>query len=123
MLFAGASYLIMVIPVTMFGTSARISPLWLVGSWAVVEIAELLISPIGLSVTTKLAPKAFQSQMMSMWFLADAAGQAVNSQIVKFYTPGNEGNYFLGVAIVAIVAGLIMFVLVKPIKNLMAGIK
>ena len=123
MLFAGASYLIMVIPVALFGSSAKVSPLWLVGSWAVIEIAELLISPIGLSVTTKLAPKAFQSQMMSMWFLADSAGQAVNAQIVKLYTPGNEANYFLGVAIVAIVAGIIMVALVKPIKNLMAGIK
>lgn len=123
MLFAGASYLIMVIPVALFGSSAKVSPLWLVGSWAVIEIAELLISPIGLSVTTKLAPKAFQSQMMSMWFLADSAGQAVNAQIVKLYTPGNEANYFLGVAIVAIVAGVIMVALVKPIKNLMAGIK
>ncbi|KRN98298.1 dipeptide tripeptide permease [Levilactobacillus paucivorans] len=123
MLFAGASFLLMFVPVTLFGTDAKISPLWLVGSWAIVEIAELLISPIGLSVTTKLAPKAFQSQMMSMWFLADAAGQAVNAQAVKLYTPGNEGGYFLGVAIVAIVAGLILFALVKPIKNLMAGIK
>lgn len=60
---------------------------------------------------------------MSMWFLADSAGQAVNAQIVKLYTPGNEANYFLGVAIVAIVAGIIMVALVKPIKNLMAGIK
>ncbi|KJW13164.1 peptide ABC transporter permease [Levilactobacillus spicheri] len=123
MLFAGASYLLMVIPVVLFGTSAKVSPLWLIGSWAIVEIAELLISPIGLSVTTKLAPRAFQSQMMSMWFLADSAGQAVNAQIVKLYTPENQVNYFLGVAIVAIVAGIIMFALVKPIKNLMSGIK
>lgn len=60
---------------------------------------------------------------MSMWFLADSAGQAVNAQIVKLYTPENEAAYFMGVAIVAIVAGVIMFALVKPIKNLMAGIK
>ncbi|WP_061777573.1 peptide MFS transporter [Levilactobacillus senmaizukei] len=123
MLFAGLSYLLMVAPVAMFGSSARVSPFWLVGSWAIVEIAEMLISPIGLSVTTKLAPRAFQSQMMSMWFLADAAGQAVNAQVVKLYTPENEIGYFTGVAVVAIVAGLIMFALVKPLKKLMAGIK
>ncbi|UDM31907.1 peptide MFS transporter [Lentilactobacillus laojiaonis] len=122
MLVAGLSYLFMVIPVTMFGTHSKISPLWLVGSWAIVEIAELLISPIGLSVTTKLAPKAFESQMMSMWFLADAAGQAVNSQIVKFYTPANEIKYFSIVGIVAIIAGIILFFLVKPVKKLMEGV-
>lgn len=123
MIFAGVSYLLMVVPVMMFGTSAKVSPLWLVGSWAIVEIAEMLISPIGLSVTTKLAPRAFQSQMMSMWFLADSAGQAVNAQIVKLYTPENEVAYFMGVAIVALVAGVILFMLVKPLKKLMAGIK
>ncbi len=106
----------------LFGSSAKVSPFWLLGSWAIVEIAELLISPIGLSVTTKLAPKAFESQMMSMWFLADSAGQAVNSQIVKFYTPENEINYFLIVGLVAIVAGIILIFLVKPIKRLMEGV-
>ena len=54
-------------------------------------------------MTTKLAPKAFRSQMMSMWFLADAAGQAINSQIVnithqqlKFHTSlQSGGKYYL----------------------------
>ncbi|GHP12588.1 MFS transporter [Lentilactobacillus fungorum] len=119
---AGLSYLFMVIPVMLFGSSAKVSPLWLLGSWAIVEVAELLISPIGLSVTTKLAPKAFESQMMSMWFLADSAGQAVNSQIVKYYTPDNEINYFMIVGLVAIVAGIILIFLVKPIKRLMEGV-
>ncbi|WP_283677997.1 peptide MFS transporter [Lentilactobacillus sp. Marseille-Q4993] len=123
MVIAGLSYLFMVIPVMLFGTSAKVSPLWLIGSWAIVEIAELLISPIGLSVTTKLAPKAFESQMMSMWFLADSAGQAVNSQIVKFYTPENEINYFLIVGLVAIVAGIILMTMIKPIKRLMEGVR
>lgn len=122
MVIAGLSYIFMILPVSLFGTSARVSPLWLVGSWAIVEVAELLISPIGLSVTTKLAPKAFESQMMSMWFLADAAGQAINSQIVKYYTPDNEINYFLIIGICAIVAGVILAFLVKPVKRLMEGV-
>ncbi|MGL0749799.1 peptide MFS transporter [Secundilactobacillus paracollinoides] len=122
MIFAGISYLFMVIPVSMHGTSALVSPWWLVGSWAIIEIAELLISPIGLSVTTKLAPAAFQSSMMSMWFLADSAGQAVNSQIVKYYTPGTEVQYFTVIGIVSIVFAIILFFMVKPIKRLMAGV-
>lgn len=122
MFFAGASYLFMVIPVSLFGAHAKVSPLWLVGSWAIIEIAEMLISPIGLSVTTKLAPKAFESQMMSMWFLADAAGQAVNSQIVHFYTPDNEVMYFSVIGAVAIIAGIILALMVKPVKKLMEGV-
>ena len=113
----------MVLPVSLYGPKALVSPLWLVGSWAVVEIAELLISPIGLSVTTKLAPRAFQSSMMSMWFLADSAGQAVNSQIIKFYTPDTEIQYFAIVGIVSIIFGIVLAFFAKPIKKLMAGVK
>lgn len=120
MIIAGISYLFMVIPVSLFGNS-KVSPLWLIGSWAIIEIAEMLISPIGLSVTTKLAPKAFSSQMMSMWFLADAAAQAINSQIVKYYT-GNEAKYFAFVGLFAIVFGLILILFVKPVKRLMKGV-
>lgn len=121
LIFAGLSYLFMVMPVAMFGTKALVSPLWLVGSWFIVEVAELLISPIGLSVTTKLAPRAFQSSMMSMWFLADSAGQAVNSQIVHFY-PDHEVMYFTITGVVAIVAAIILAFFIKPIKRLMAGV-
>ncbi|USS89934.1 peptide MFS transporter [Fructilactobacillus cliffordii] len=121
--FAGLSFLFMVIPLVLFGTHAMVSPLWLVGSWAIIEIAEMLISPIGLSVTTKLAPKAFGAQMMSMWFLGDAAGQAINSQIARFYTPGNEVGYFAVIGLVAILISIILLFLVKPVEKLMDGVR
>lgn len=123
LVFAGLSYAWMAIPGFMFGTDGQVSPLWLVMSWFMCEIAEMLISPIGLSVTTKLAPEAFKSQMMSMWFLADAAGQAVNAQIVQFYTPATEIQYFLAIGAVSVIAGLIMFCFIKRINELMGDVK
>ena len=123
LVFAGVSYLIMAMPGFFFGTSGKVSPLWLVGSWAVVEIAEMLISPIGLSVTTKLAPKAFASQMMSMWFLTDAAGSALNAQIVRFYSSETEVPYFATIGIVSVVLGIILFMMVPMIKKAMQGIR
>ncbi|MCF6515621.1 MFS transporter [Lactobacillus sp. S2-2] len=122
MFFAGLSYIFMMIPIGLFGETAKVSPFWLIGSWAIIEIAELLISPIGLSVTTSLAPKSFESQMLGMWFLADAAGQAINSQIVKFYVPGNEMNYFMWIGIVSIVAGIVLLFMLKKIKNNMGNV-
>ncbi|WP_461215563.1 peptide MFS transporter [Lacticaseibacillus sp. GG6-2] len=121
LLFAGVSYLFMTLPGMLYGTDGRVSPFWLVGSWFFVEIGEMLISPIGLSITTKLAPRAFHSQMMSMWFLANATGQAINSQIVKYYSANTEITYFAGVGIVSIVLGLILFAFVKPITRLTAA--
>lgn len=123
LVIAGLSYVWMALPGIIHGTtSGRVSPLWLIISWFIVEIAEMLISPIGLSVTTKLAPKAFQSQMMSMWFLADAVGQAVNSQIVRYYSTATEVPYFLIIGAISIAFGLIMFTVTRRIHQLMDGI-
>ncbi|CUS26833.1 Di-/tripeptide transporter [Paucilactobacillus oligofermentans DSM 15707 = LMG 22743] len=122
LIIAGLSYVFIALPGLLYGTDGKVSPLWLVGSWFIVEIAEMLISPIGLSVTTKLAPKAFTAQMMSMWFLSNSAGQAINAQIVKFYTPGTEVQYFLSVGGASILLGIILLFFVKRIHKLMAGI-
>lgn len=123
LVFAGLSYDFMALPALIHGTTAgRVSPFWLVGSWFIVEIGEMLISPIGLAVTTRLAPKAFKSQMMSMWFLADAAAQAVNAQIVKFYSSSTEVPYFLTIGLVSIVFGIILMFFVKKIHRLMGGV-
>ncbi|MFD1433112.1 peptide MFS transporter [Lacticaseibacillus yichunensis] len=122
LIFTALSYLVMVAPVALFGPYEKVSPLWLVLSWAIVEVAEMLISPVGLSVTTKLAPKAFSSQMMSMWFLADAAGQAVNAQIVRWYTPQTEIAYFAVIAIVTAVFAVVLWLLSPRIEKLMAGV-
>nr|WP_179394879.1 peptide MFS transporter [Lacticaseibacillus absianus] len=122
LVFTGLSYLVMVVPVALFGTDVRVSPLWLVLSWAIVEIAEMLISPVGLSVTTKLAPKAFASQMMSMWFLADAAAQAINAQIVKLYTPATEVAYFTAVGVITILFAVVLGFMIPRIEKLMQGV-
>ncbi len=59
-----------------------------------VVLGELCLSPVGLSATTKLAPAAFSAQTMSLWFLSNAAAQALNAQLVKLYTPETEMMYF-----------------------------
>lgn len=59
---------------------------------------------------------------MGMWFLADAAAQAVNSQIIRFYHPGNIANYFLFGGIITVVLGLVLFAMKNRIKEMMAGV-
>lgn len=92
-------------------------------SWAIVIVGEMLISPISLSVTNKLAPKSFQAQMMSIWFLSNAAAQAINAQIVKFYTSETEVAYYGIVGGITIVFGIILLFYVPRIEKLMSGIK
>lgn len=120
---AGLSFLWMMLPGMLFGTDVKVSPFWLIMSWAIVIVGEMLISPIGLSVTTKLAPKSFQAQMMSIWFLSNAAAQAINAQIVKFYTSETEVAYYGIVGGITIVFSIILFFYVPRIEKLMSGIR
>ncbi|KPJ23151.1 peptide MFS transporter [Streptococcus phocae subsp. phocae] len=120
---AGLSFLWMMLPGTLFGVNAKVSPLWLIMSWAIVIVGEMLISPIGLSVTSKLAPKAYQAQMMSIWFLSNAAAQAINAQIVKFYTTNHQVTYYGVVGATTIVFGLLLLLYAPRIEKLMAGIR
>ncbi|MFD7522374.1 peptide MFS transporter [Paenibacillus chitinolyticus] len=122
LLFAGLSFLVILLP-AYFGDGALVNPLWLVLSYFIVVVGELCLSPVGLSATTKLAPAAFTAQTMSLWFLSNAAAQAINAQIVKFYTPETEMLYFGVIGGAAIVLSLLLYVLSPKIQGYMKGVK
>jgi proton-dependent oligopeptide transporter, POT family len=123
LLFSGLSFLIILLPGFLNGTDTLVNPLWLVLSYLVCVFGELLLSPVGLSATTKLAPAAFSAQTMSLWFLASAAAQALNAQVVKFYTPETETAYFGIIGAASIVLGIILFVLSPKIQSYMKGVR
>lgn len=123
LLFAGLSFLVILLPAYLTGSDALVNPLWLVLSYFVVVLGELCLSPVGLSATTKLAPVAFSAQTMSLWFLSNAAAQAINAQIVKFYTPETEMVYFGVIGGVAILLSIVLFTLSPKIQVLMKGIR
>jgi POT family proton-dependent oligopeptide transporter len=55
----------------------KVSPMWLTMVYLIQTVAELCLSPVGLSVTTKLAPAKYGSQMMGLFFLAVTAGDCI----------------------------------------------
>lgn len=85
-------------------------------------IAELLISPVGLSLSTKLAPSSFKTQMVALYFLSIALGTAMAGKLAGYYDPNDETAYFLVIGLVAIATGLLVLVFTKPIRRLMAGV-
>lgn len=123
LLFAGISFLVILLPAYFGGENTLVNPLWLVLSYFIVVLGELLLSPVGLSATTKLAPAAFSAQTMSLWFLSSAAAQAINAQIVKFYSAETEMMYFGTIGGVAILLSLILFVISPKIQGFMKGIR
>lgn len=60
--------------------------------------------------------------MMSMWFLADAVGQAFNSQLVKYYTPATEVKYFFGIGIISVIAGSILILFIPKTNKLLVAV-
>ena len=123
LLFAGLSFLVILLPAYIGGEDALVNPMWLVLSYFVVVLGELCLSPVGLSATTKLAPAAFSAQTMSLWFLSNAAAQAINAQIVKFYTPATEMMYFGVIGGVAILLSIALFMFSSKIQGYMKGIQ
>ncbi|GGC77668.1 MFS transporter [Tersicoccus solisilvae] len=84
--------------------------------------AELLLSPIGLSVTTKLAPERFRTQMVALFFLSVALGSSMAGILAGHYDPTNEAPYFAVIGGVCIVVGVLLGLAIKPIRKLMSGV-
>ncbi len=97
--------------------------LLLAGILLVFTLGELLISPVGLSLSTKLAPERFRTQMVALYFLSVAFGTAMAGKLGGFYDPDDETGYFLVLGAVAVATGLLVLVLTKPITRLMAGVR
>jgi proton-dependent oligopeptide transporter, POT family len=123
LLFSGLSFIVILLPAYLGGTDSLVNPLWLVLSYLVCVLGELCLSPVGLSASTKLAPAAFSAQMMSLWFLANAAAQALNAQMVKFYSPETEMAYFGTVGGASIVLGIILLMIAPKIQGYMKGVR
>ncbi|MEZ7173179.1 peptide MFS transporter [Sporosarcina sp. OR05] len=122
-LFAGLSFIVILVPAFLGGSDTLVNPIWLVLSIFIAVLGELCLSPVGLSATTKLAPVAFSAQTMSLWFLSNAAAQALNAQIVQFYSPKNEMMYFGVIGGIAIGLSILLFAISPIILKYMKGIK
>ena len=86
-------------------------------------IAELLLSPVGLSVSTKLAPAKFHTQMVALFFLAVAMGIAMSGLLRGNYDAKGEVPYVSGLGIAVIAGGIVLWLFVKPINKLMGGVR
>ena len=95
----------------------------IVGILFVFTVAELLLSPVGLSVTTKLAPDAFHTQMVALFFLSVALGTAIAGQLASLYNPDDEVPYVTTLGLIAIAIGVLLLVSVKPVLRLMRGVR
>jgi len=119
LIFVGAGFLILVIPARLAEQGALVSPMWLTATYFLHTIGELVLSPVGLSAMTVLAPARIAGLMMGVWFLAASVGNFIGGRVSGFYESFALPDLFGTVAAFAIVAGVILFALVPSIRKLM----
>lgn len=124
LLFAGIAFLLLVPAggAAQSGAGIKVSPLWLVAAYFIEEWGELCLSPVGLSAVTKLAPKRIVSLMMGVFFLSNSLGNKLAGWTAGFFSSMPLSQLFGAVAGVCLVAAVIMFVLVRPVKRMMGGV-
>lgn len=97
----------MCLPFLLYPAGVKVSPLWLVGFYAIIILGEAFANPVGTSITTSVAPAAFGSQMLTVWAMGMSTGSALTSVAANFYHEGGEVPYFLAIGGVTFIVGLL----------------
>ncbi|MEU1433248.1 peptide MFS transporter [Streptomyces sp. NPDC005775] len=106
-ILGGLSFLLMVLPTSGHSDDTyKMAAWWIVGSYLLLGLGDVLLETSGMSATTKLAPKAFASQTMALWFLSLALANGIQAQIVKLYGEVSNPAYFGVNGAIAVLAGL-----------------
>lgn len=98
---------------------SKVSPMWLVAGYFIMTIAELCLSPIGLSLVSKLAPRKFLSLLMGCWFLTSFVGNLVAGIWGGSYETMSPTNLFASLGALSFTAFLLLFCLTKKLNNLL----
>src|SRR5262249_33654269 len=120
--FVGLGFLLLVPAAQIAKGGTLVSPLWLTGVYFLHTVGELCLSPVGLSVVTKLAPQRVVGLMMGVWFLGTAFGNKLGGWVAGFFDQLPLPTLFGAVAATTVGSALVLFVLVKPVKKLMGGV-
>jgi dipeptide/tripeptide permease len=99
----------------------RVSPLWLILAYAVISLGELMLSPMGLSLVSKVAPVRMRGLLMGGWFVATAIGNKLTA-IGVYWTYWNQSSFFVILGGMAFVMAIVLLVLLRPLKKAMPGI-
>ncbi|AZK94363.1 MULTISPECIES: peptide MFS transporter [Streptomyces] len=122
LLLIGGSFFVMMLAQGVATGETKVSPMWLVSVYFMQTVGELCLSPVGLSLTTKLAPEKYSSQMMGVWFLAVTAGSSVIALLQLIGAPTGTEAWFASQGALALLAGAGIFMYRRKVKSLMGGV-
>ncbi|MBS1753155.1 MAG: peptide MFS transporter [Ferruginibacter sp.] len=115
------SVLVMVAAVYVSGNGTeKASAWWLVGTYGVVTVGELLLSPMGLSLVSKLSPVRLTSLMMGGWFLATSIGNKLSGILATLWDSyENKANFYWVNFVLLMFATFIIFAMLKWLNRIM----
>ena len=99
--------------------SARVTGIWLLLSYLFATLGELCLSPVGLSMVTKLAPRRFASLFMGVWLLTSSVAQYVGGSIGESWGRIAPIPYFWLFVWTSLAGAVVLLALVWPLKKLM----
>jgi POT family proton-dependent oligopeptide transporter len=102
---------------------ARVSGLWLLLSYLIATLGELCLSPVGLSMVTKLAPARFASLFMGVWLLASSVAQYIGGSIGESWGKVAPVDYFMLFVYASAAAVVLLALLVKPLRTMMHDVR
>jgi POT family proton-dependent oligopeptide transporter len=115
--FLGISFLGLMYATIGIEATTRINFMWLVGCTFVYTLGELYLSPIGLSLVTKVAPARLVGMLMGAWYLSSFFGNYLAGYLGTYYEKMPLEKFFLMLTILGCLAGAAIFALQKPLKN------
>ncbi|PYP56286.1 MAG: hypothetical protein DMD40_11365 [Gemmatimonadetes bacterium] len=121
--FVGLGFVLIVPAARMTQQGVLVSPWWLIGLYFLHTIGELCLSPVGLSIVTKLAPARIVGFMMGWWFLSIAVGNKLAGMAGGLFETLPLPKLFGAVAGVTFVAALILLALTPWLRRLMGGVR
>lgn len=113
----GISFVILMYATSGLQEGQRISFLWLVLCTLIYTIGEIYLSPIGLSLVTKVAPARLVGLLMGMWFLSSFFGNILSGYIGAYYTTMSKEGFFTILMVLGVAAGAAIFALNRPLKK------
>ncbi len=99
----------------------KVSPAWLISSYGIVTLGELLLSPMGLSLVSKVAPFRLRGMMMGGWFVATAVGNKLTA-IGVYWTRWPHSQFFALLGLMCVAVAAILAGLLRPLKRAMPGV-
>jgi POT family proton-dependent oligopeptide transporter len=115
-----AAYLILA-TAAFVAAGGKASVLWIMAYFVVLTIGELYISPVSLSLVTKVAPARAVSMMMGVWLATSFLGNFLAGYLGSFWSSMEKDRFFLMIAAIAAVGGLVILAFVRPLKPMLRG--